>query len=101
MQPGMPRIADIQTVLLGYRKQDPPMQRSFALVRVETSGGTVGYGEASTNWGYAYPTVIETIIKDVVAPNLVGRDAHKTRERVEQLRVLLDGYLGWDGVTSQ
>jgi L-alanine-DL-glutamate epimerase-like enolase superfamily enzyme len=95
------RIADIGTVLLGYRKSDPPMQRGFALVRVETSAGTIGYGEASTNWGYAYPTVVETVIRDVVAPNLVGRDARNIRERVAELHVLLDGYLGWEGVTSQ
>jgi L-alanine-DL-glutamate epimerase-like enolase superfamily enzyme len=95
------RIADIRTVLLGYRKSDPPMKRGFALVRVETAAGTIGYGEASTNWGYAYPTVVETVIRDVVAPNVVGRDARNIRERVAELHVLLDGYLGWEGVTSQ
>jgi L-alanine-DL-glutamate epimerase-like enolase superfamily enzyme len=97
----MARITEIRTILLGYRKTDPPMQRGFALVRIETETGRVGFGEASSNWGHSYPTVIETIVDDVVAPNLTGQDAANIRERVEQLHVLLDGYLGWDGVSAQ
>jgi len=97
----MSRITEIRTVLLGYRKTDPPMQRSFALVRIETEAARVGYGEASTNWGHAYPTVVKAIVDDVVAPNLTGRDAANIRERIGQLHVLLDGYLGWDGVSAQ
>jgi L-alanine-DL-glutamate epimerase-like enolase superfamily enzyme len=97
----MTRITEIRAILLGYRKTDPPMQRGFALVRIETETGRVGFGEASSNWGHSYPTVIETIVDDVVAPNLTGRDAANVRGRLEQLHVLLDGYLGWDGVSAQ
>jgi L-alanine-DL-glutamate epimerase-like enolase superfamily enzyme len=97
----MATITEIRTVLLGYRKADPPMQRGFALLRVETEIGRVGFGEASSNWGHSYPTVVRTIVDDVVAPNLVGQDATNIRARLEQLHVLLDGYLGWDGVSAQ
>jgi D-galactarolactone cycloisomerase len=97
----MTRITEIRPILLGYRKTDPPMQRGFALVRIETETGRVGFGEASSNWGHSYPTVIETIVDDVVAPNLTRRDAADIRGRLEQLHVLLDGYLGWDGVSAQ
>ena len=51
------RIESVRAVLAGYRKIDPDMERSFALVRVETDDGTVGWGESSTNWGHSYPTV--------------------------------------------
>lgn len=95
------KIKDISAVLLGHRKTDPPMQRSYALVRVETESGLIGYGEASSNYGHSYPTVIKTIVDDVVAPNLIGEDALDSRARVAQMKVLLDGYLGWDGVSSQ
>jgi L-alanine-DL-glutamate epimerase-like enolase superfamily enzyme len=97
----MAKITEIRTILLGYRKTDPPMQRGFALVRIETDAAHVGFGEASSNWGHSYPTVVKTIVDDVVAPNLTGRDAANVRARVEELRVLLDGYLGWDGVSAQ
>mgnify|MGYP000727913842 CR=1 FL=1 len=95
------RIRNIDVVLLGHRKTDPPMQRSYALLRIEAEGGLVGYGEASSNYGHSYPTVIKAIVEGIVTPNLVGKDADDIRRRVAELHVLLDGYLGWDGVSAQ
>ena len=66
------RITRVAPVTLGYRKADPPMMRSFALVRIETDTGLVGWGEASTNWGHSYPTVFAAAIRDVCAPVLVA-----------------------------
>ena len=51
------KITAVDPIALGYRKVDPPMARSFAVVRVETDAGFVGWGEGSTNWGHSYPTV--------------------------------------------
>ncbi len=95
------RIASVKAVLAGYRKIDPDMQRSFALVRVGADDGTVGWGEASTNWGHSYPTVFRAVIDDVCARHLLGRDPLAIRDRVADLKVTLDGYLGWEGLTSQ
>ncbi|MFV0308529.1 MAG: mandelate racemase/muconate lactonizing enzyme family protein [Desertimonas sp.] len=95
------RISRIDARCLGYRKTDPPMARAFVIVRVETETGLVGWGEASSNWGHSYPTVVETVVRDVIAPNLEGTDALDRRGRLGQLHVLLDGYLGWEGLTSQ
>lgn len=95
------KIVDVRAKLAGYRKPDPPMQRSFALVRIETDDGMVGWGEASTNWGHSYPTVFAAIVDDVCADHLVGRDPLAIRDRVAELRVVLDGYLGPEGATSQ
>jgi L-alanine-DL-glutamate epimerase-like enolase superfamily enzyme len=95
------RITAITPRSLGYRKLDPPMQRAFSVVKIETDAGIVGWGEASSNWGHSYPTVVEAVVRDVVAPNLVGTDPSDIRARLRQLHVLLDGYLGWEGLTSQ
>lgn len=95
------RIESITAQCLSYHKSDPPMQRGFVVVRVQTSGGIVGWGEASSNWGHSYPTVVETVVRDVIAPNLVGADAFAIRARLSQMHVLLDGYLGWEGLSSQ
>lgn len=95
------KIENVSARLLGYHKSDPPMQRAFVVVKVETDDGLVGWGEASSNWGHSYPTVVEAVIRDVVAPNLAGTDAAAIRERTAQLHVLLDGYLGWEGISSQ
>jgi D-galactarolactone cycloisomerase len=95
------RITAIDPIALGYRKSDPPMARNFAVVRVETDAGYVGWGEASTNWGHSYPTVFQAAVRDVCAAPLLGTDPTDVRGRVGQLHVLLDGYLGWEGLTSQ
>ena len=95
------KITAIDPLALGYRKSDPPMARSFAVVRVETDAGIVGWGEASTNWGHSYPTVFAAAVRDVCAAPLLGTDPTDVRGRVRQLHVLLDGYLGWDGLSAQ
>jgi len=95
------KIADIRTIMLSHPKTHPPMQRTYAVVHVETDTGLVGFGEASTNYGHAYPTVVRAIVEDVLARTLRGRDARDIRGRVQDMRVLLDGYLGWDGVSAQ
>jgi L-alanine-DL-glutamate epimerase-like enolase superfamily enzyme len=94
-------IESLTARCLSYHKTDPPMQRGFVVVRVQTSDGVVGWGEASSNWGHSYPTVVETVVRDVIAPNLVGTDASAIRARLGQMHVLLDGYLGWEGLSSQ
>ena len=95
------KITAVDPLELGYRKVDPPMARNFAVVRIETDAGLVGWGEASTNWGHSYPTVFSAAVRDVVAAPLLGTDPTDVRGRLAQLHVLLDGYLGWEGMSSQ
>ena len=95
------RIVRVEPVLLGYPKSDPPMRRSFALVRITAANGLTGWGEASTNWGHSYPTVFATAVRDVCAGILIGHEARDVRGRVADLRTHLDGYLGRDGLTGQ
>lgn len=95
------RIAAVEPVVLGYRKNDPPMQRSFALVKVTADNGLTGWGEASTNWGHSYPTVLAAVVRDVCAGVLLGEDARDVQARTADLHVHLDGYLGRDGLTAQ
>jgi L-alanine-DL-glutamate epimerase-like enolase superfamily enzyme len=95
------KITAVDPLELGYRKVDPPMARSFAVVRVETDTGLVGWGEASTNWGHSYPTVFSAAVRDVCAGPLLGTDPTDVQGRLAQLHVLLDGYLGWEGLSSQ
>ena len=76
------------------------MRRSYALVRVEVEGGIVGWGEASSNYGHSYPTVIRAIVDDVLARNMVGRDAGDVALRTREMHGLLDGTQS-DGVAQQ
>ena len=95
------KIESVRAVLTGHRILNPEMQRSWALVRIETDSGTVGWGEASTNWGHSYPTVFRAVVEDVCSRHLEGRDPLAIRDRVGDLKVALDGYLGWEGLSSQ
>jgi L-alanine-DL-glutamate epimerase-like enolase superfamily enzyme len=95
------KITAVDALALGYRKTDPPMARNFAVLRIETDDGLVGWGEASTNWGHMYPTVFVAAIRDVCAAPLLGTDPTDVRGRLRQLHVILDGYFGWEGFTSQ
>lgn len=94
-------ISSVRAVLTGHRIFNPEMQRSWALVRVETDTGIVGWGEASTNWGHSYPTVFRAAVDDVCARHLIGKDPTAIRDRVADLQVTLNGYLGWEGLSSQ
>lgn len=43
-----------------------------AMVRVRLDSGAVGFGEASDGYGFAHPSLLRTIVQDVIAP-LLGR----------------------------
>jgi L-alanine-DL-glutamate epimerase-like enolase superfamily enzyme len=94
-------IRAVKVFMLSHMKEHPPMRRSYAVVQVKTDDGLVGYGEASSNYGHSYPTVIRAIVEDVLARNLAGRDEEDVEARTSEMHGLLDGYLGWDGVTAQ
>lgn len=53
-----------------------------ALVKVETDAGVVGWGEAQAPVG---TDVILTIVKDVLAPSVLGRDAEATAVRYSDM----------------
>lgn len=46
---------------------------SFLFVRLETSDGVVGYGEACDSFGCSYAPVLATLIDEVYAPILIGQ----------------------------
>lgn len=94
------KIKSIRVIGLGYEKKHPPMPRSFALVRVETDAGHIGYGEASTSYGHNYPFLIKTIVEDLLARVLVGKNPLDIKERVREIRLYLDPWIGWEGVSS-
>ena len=95
-------IKSIRVIPLGYPlPESPTSRRAFALVRVETDSGVVGYGEGSTSYGHFYPTVMTTIVDDILAPVLIGKDVLQIRERIKDMQRYLYPWLGIDGISSQ
>ncbi len=95
-------IKSMRVIPLGHPVPGPPeSNRCFALVRVETDAGVIGYGEASTSYGHHYPTVVKTIVDDILSPALVGKDALEVRLRTRDMQRYLFPFLGIDGISSQ
>ena len=95
------KITNIQTIPLGYMKDLPKIPRSFALVRVETDKGIIGYGEASTSYGHFYPKVVESIVDEAVSRAIIGKDPTNIQDRLQDLNLYINPWLGWEGITSQ
>lgn len=95
------KIADVKVLKLGYEKDFPRIPRSFAVVRIETDSGIVGYGEASSSYGHAYPGVVKQIVEGILARVIRGEDPFAVERLIRKMRNYLWGYLGSDGVTAQ
>lgn len=95
------KITAIQVIGLGYEREVSPMQRGFALVRMETDAGIVGYGEASTSYGHIYPNVVRTIVDDAISRAIVGKDPLDIHSRLHDMKLYVHPWLGWDGISAQ
>jgi len=95
------KITKIDTIGLGYERKISPMQRGFALVRVETDAGIVGWGEASTSYGHIYPNVVRAIIDDAISRAIIGKDPLDINSRLYDMKLYVHPWLGWDGIAAQ
>lgn len=95
------KIVEIKVIGLGYEREISPMQRGFALARVSTDAGLVGWGEASTSYGHIYPNVVRAIVDDAISRAIVGKDPLDVRARLHDMKLYVHPWLGWDGVTAQ
>jgi L-alanine-DL-glutamate epimerase-like enolase superfamily enzyme len=95
------KITKISTIPLGYTKDAPPIPRSLVLVRVETDAGHVGFGEASTSYGHFYPSAVATLVDDILARVLIGRNPLDIQGCMHDMHRYLDPWLGWEGITTQ
>ncbi len=80
------RIASVRTLRVDYPVKgrfkffDPPRggapSRPTVVVRLESDGGVVGWGQAvpSPRWSYETPETVESTIALYLAPELLGRD---------------------------
>ena len=95
------KISKVQAIQLEYEKDSPKLLRGFALIRIETDGGIVGYGEASSSYGHFYPDIVAAIVDQILARVLAGEDPLNVDQVLSKMHHYLDGYLGSEGITSQ
>ena len=95
------KITEVRVIQLEYEKDSPKLLRGFALIRVETDRGIVGYGEASSSYGHFYPPIVAAIVDQILARVLTGEDPLNMDRVLSKMHHYLDGYLGSEGIAAQ
>jgi len=95
------KIKTVQVIPLGHMKDQPAIPRSFALVRIESDEGVVGWGEASSAYGHSYPLVVKEVVEGVLARALIGKNVFDIEQRLFDMRRYATQFLGASGIISQ
>ncbi|MEO5724348.1 MAG: mandelate racemase/muconate lactonizing enzyme family protein [Ilumatobacteraceae bacterium] len=93
------KIESVTPIAVTLRLQREPM--SYCFVRVEMDTGEVGYGEACDSYGCSYASVLATLVDDVYAPLLVGRELVAVEQLVDSLRLSTRRRLGDGWIAAQ
>lgn len=65
---------------------DPPTRRSFAVIRVDTDEGLVGWGEASDCYGHRHPLTVRALVEEDLRYLFVGRDPSELESLLDRVR---------------
>src|SRR6185503_13242801 len=72
------KIDNVEVIAANYRTDEkPPRVRSFALVKVTTSEGLVGWGEACDNFGHSTPLTLKAFFDEKLRWVLIGQDPRR------------------------
>jgi len=96
------KITDIEVFPLGYVREYPSaFVRSFALVKVHTDAGLVGWGEASDCFGHSDPLAIRQIVEEELKRHLIGEDPLLIEQHMRRLQQWLYRTMGLSGAIVQ
>src|SRR5919109_1844408 len=96
------KIRDIQVFPLGYVREHPtPFTRSFAVLKVTTDAGLLGWGEASDCFGHSNPLVVKQVVEEEFKRHLLGKDPLLLEQHVQALRQWVYPTLGLQGAVLQ
>ena len=93
----MTTITAVEPVAVTYGLDREAM--SYCFVRVETDDGSVGWGEACDSYGCSYASVVATVVRDALAPLVVGQPLEAVEPLAERMRLFTRRRLGdqWVG----
>ncbi len=95
------KISKVDVIPLGAIEKTRGIVRSWALIRIKTSDGTVGWGESSTSYGNIYPLVTKQIVDSAFAKFLMGQNPLEVEGIVAGLRESVSKNLGLCGPPIQ
>jgi L-alanine-DL-glutamate epimerase-like enolase superfamily enzyme len=86
------RITGVQVACLGFQRTVPSrFYRSYALTRVSTDAGIVGWGESSDGYSHSMATAVKAVVEDEIARLVIGEDPTRPLSlatRLKAFRVL-------------
>lgn len=85
-------ISSVRPVLATYPIAREPL--SYCYVRVESTEGLVGWGEACDSFGCTYAGVVGKAVEDAFAPLVVGQDLVAVEPLAERMRLFTRRRLG-------
>lgn len=81
------KISSVTVIPASYATDDdPPTRRSFAVLRMETDTGLIGWGEASDCYGHRHPLTLKTLFEEDLQFQLLGRDPTELEDLTTMLR---------------
>jgi L-alanine-DL-glutamate epimerase-like enolase superfamily enzyme len=96
------KILNIEVIPLSYVREHPsPFTRSFALVKVETDDGLVGFGESSDCYGHTNPLVIKQIIDEEFSRHLIGENPLEIQKITQKIKRFVFRTSGFQGTVVQ
>lgn len=96
------RITNVELFPLGYVREFPSaFIRSFALVKIQTDAGLVGWGEASDCFGHSNPLVIRQIVEEELKRHLIDQDPLMIERLIQHLHHWLYRTMGLSGAIVQ
>jgi L-alanine-DL-glutamate epimerase-like enolase superfamily enzyme len=96
------KIEQIEVIPANYRTNENPQRvRSFALVKITTSDGVVGWGEASDSFGHATPLTLKAFVDEKLRFVLIGQDPRRLESLMWRVRQDANRYSGFRELTMQ
>jgi D-galactarolactone cycloisomerase len=82
------KIVDVEIIPLSYAIDDKPARRRyFAVLKLSTDKGIVGWGEASDCYGHSHPMIVKAIFDEHLKWMLLGKDPLEVEKLIHDLRI--------------
>ena len=95
-------IDRVEVIPLSYATDDvPPRRRYFAVVKVTTDEGVVGWGEAGDSFGHSTPMTLKALMEEKIQWVLLGQDPIRDEELMSRVRQDVYRYGGFRELTMQ
>jgi len=94
-------IARVEVIPLGCKVKIPPSYLSYAIIKITTDDGVIGYGESSDCWGHWTPLVIKAIVDEELSRFILGESPLSVERLTLKMRGHVARRVGFQGAVMQ